>query len=140
MNALVNQDEEHLRLLSIFHYVVGGLLAIVASVPLIHVALGLFIILAPAKMGGHGPPPPAIIGWFFVVFGSFICVTGWLLAALTAIAGRQIARRKHLLFCQVVAGLVCLFMPVGTVLGVFKLMVLLSPTVKPRFDAPGAAT
>ena len=35
----MNQDEEHLRLLSIFHYVCAGLSAFFACIPLIHVTV-----------------------------------------------------------------------------------------------------
>jgi hypothetical protein len=35
------KQEEQLRLLSIFHYVVAGLSALFACIPIIHLALGL---------------------------------------------------------------------------------------------------
>ena len=34
------QDLEHLRLLSIFHYVAGGLLAVMSCRPIVHVVVG----------------------------------------------------------------------------------------------------
>jgi hypothetical protein len=42
----MKQDEEHLRLLSIFHYVVAGLAALFALFPIFHLILGLFMIFA----------------------------------------------------------------------------------------------
>jgi len=37
----MNQDLEHLRLLSIFHYIVAAITALLSSFPLIHVTIGL---------------------------------------------------------------------------------------------------
>ena len=36
----MNQDSEHLKLLSIFHYVVGGMAALFACIPFIHFFMG----------------------------------------------------------------------------------------------------
>ena len=135
----MDQDQEHLRLLSIFHYVVAGLAALFACFPLIHLAIGLFFILAPASLSGPGqPPPPAFLGWFFVVFASAFILAGWTFAACVFHAGRCLAKRRRLLFCQVMAGVECMFMPFGTVLGVFTLIVSMRPSVKPLFDGPRA--
>jgi hypothetical protein len=42
----MSRDEEHLRLLSIFHYVVVGLGALFSLFPLLYTALGAFFIFA----------------------------------------------------------------------------------------------
>ncbi len=39
------------------------------------------------------------------------------------------------MFCLIVAGIECLLMPYGTVLGVFTIMVLMRESVKERFGA-----
>jgi len=44
------------------------------------------------------------------------------------------------MFCVVMAGIACMFMPFGTVLGVFTLVVLTKPVVRELFDgAPAVA-
>jgi hypothetical protein len=54
-------------------------------------------------------------------------------------AGYFLSLRKYYTFCLVMAGIECLFMPVGTVLGVFTIIVLMRPTVKAMFEiAPPA--
>ena len=128
-----NSDQDHLRLLSIFHYIVSGLAAFFACIPFIHLAIGLFMILAPQKFGPGNNQPPAFIGWFFVGIASFFILVGWTFAVLVLIAGRFIARRKHYQFCFVAACVECIFMPFGTVLGVFTILVLNRPTVKELF-------
>lgn len=49
----MNQDEEHLRLLSIFHYVVGALAAMFALFPIFHLVIGLVMVLPPCGCGGR---------------------------------------------------------------------------------------
>jgi predicted Co/Zn/Cd cation transporter (cation efflux family) len=78
------------------------------------------------------------MGWFFVVFASIFILVGWTFAVLVLVAGRLIARRKHDTFCFVAACVECLFMPFGTVLGVFTILVLNRQSVKGAFD-PGKA-
>ena len=41
------------------------------------------------------------------------------------------------MFCTVVSGIACMFMPFGTVLGVFALIVLNRPSVRKRFENGG---
>jgi hypothetical protein len=129
----MTQDEEHLKLLSIFHYVVGGLAGLFAMIPIFHLIFGLFLIFASDKFAGKGEPPPAFIGWFFVIFAALFITLGWIFAGLVFTAGRFLAKRKHYLFCLVMGGVECLFMPFGTVLGVFTIIVLVRESVKQRF-------
>lgn len=130
----MTHDEEHLRLLSIFHYVVAVVTALFCSFPLIHVAIGLILVFAPELLEGEKNPPPDYFGWIFVAAGSLFVITGWMLAAAIAYAGRCLARRQHYMFCLVVAGLECLQTPFGTVLGVFTIIVLLRDSVKTLFS------
>src|SRR5688572_3617260 len=120
----MTQEEEHLRLLSIFHYVVGGLAALFALFPIFHLVFGLFIVLAPAaKVGAKEDEAvaAAVIGWAFVTFAAVFILIGWAFAACVLAAGRFLARRKHYTFCLVMGGVLCMFMPFGTVLGVFTI-------------------
>jgi hypothetical protein len=128
-------DEQHLKLLSVFHYVVGGLAGLFALFPIFHLILGLVFILAPAKFEGQGQSPPTFIGWFLVVFAGLLMTVGWVFAGFIITTGRFLARRKHHLFCLVMAGIECIFMPFGTVLGVFTIIVLMKDSVKELFSA-----
>lgn len=130
--APVNEDAEHLRLLSLFHYVVGGLTAFFACFPFIHLGAGLLMLLKPEVFKGR--PPPEFLAWLLIGVAAAFILAGWTLAGLFMLAGRNLARRKRYGFCQVVAGVGCLFMPFGTVLGVFTLLVLARPSVRQLFD------
>ncbi len=131
--VLINRDEEHLRLLTIFHYVCAGLAALFACIPIIHLVLGLVMVLAPHIFGPGKNQPPQFLGLFFVGFAMAIIALGWTFAALLAWTGRCLARRVHYTFCFVMACVACLFQPFGAVLGVFTIVVLLRPSVKQLF-------
>ncbi len=130
-----SRDSEHLRILSIFHYVVGGLTALFASFPIIHFLIGIFLIIAPEKIKSDGNPPPEVVGWIFAILGGTIVVLGWTLGVCIIVAGRFLARRRHYLFCLIIAGVECIFMPLGTVLGIFTILVLSRESVKEIFTA-----
>ncbi len=126
-------DLQHLKALSICHYVLGGLLAVFSSIFLIHVGMGIMLITSPAEAPHLRASP--FMGWMFLMIGSGAVLVGWTFSALIITAGRFLARRKHHLFCLIVAGVSCAWVPLGTALGVFTLIVLLRPSVKELFQA-----
>jgi hypothetical protein len=129
-------DNEHLKLLSIFHYVKGGLTAFFSCFFLIYLVFGLFFIFAPHLFGHGKDQPPAFMGWLFLFLGSFAILFGWTFAALTLFAGRCLARRTHHTFCFVWACLQCMSIPFGTALGICTILVLNRESVKELFN-PG---
>ena len=132
----MTNDEEQLNLLSIFHFVLGGATALFSCFPFIHVALGIAML---AGAMDHGPnPPPRFIGLIFVVIGGVFILLGWTVAVLLLVAGQRLRKRRAHTFCFVVAAISCLLMPLGTVLGIFTILVLNRPTVKAMF-APQSA-
>jgi hypothetical protein len=130
-----SRDSEHLRILSIFHYIVGGLTALFASFPIIHLAIGIFLIVAPEKIESSGEPPPEVVGWLFALLGGAFVLIGWSIAICIILVGRFLARRRHYLFCLIIAGVECIFMPFGTVLGIFTILVLSRESVREMFTA-----
>ncbi len=132
----MSQDEEQLKLLSIFHYVVGGLAGLFALLPIVHLVFGLMIVFSPETFPGKpGDSPPALLGWFFVGIALAAILFGLALAASIVVAGRSLAKQTRYTYCLVVAGIECMFMPFGTVLGVFTIVVLMRESVKPLFHA-----
>jgi hypothetical protein len=127
-----NRDLEHLRTLALFHYVVASLLALVSLLPVIHLMIGIAI-LSGWFPQGEGEAAPAFVVWIFVGIASAIILLGWAFAACVFFAGRSLARQRNYTFCLVIAGLSCFFMPFGTVLGVFTIVVLMRDSVKPLF-------
>lgn len=132
----MNQDQEHLKLLSIFHYVVGGIVALFSLFPIIHLVLGIIFVFAPEKANANMHTAPAAVGWLFMGVAGLMIVIGFTFAVLIALTGRSIARRKRYTFCLVMAALECLMVPFGTILGVFTIIVLVRDSVKQLFHAP----
>jgi cellulose synthase/poly-beta-1,6-N-acetylglucosamine synthase-like glycosyltransferase len=130
-----NKDLEQLKMLSIGHYILGGLTALFGLFPLIYVLVGAAFIVSPPQGRPGDPPPPAAFGWFFVIFGAVFSLILWALAFGTIYAGRQIAKLQKYTFCLIMAGFNCMmFMPLGTILGVFTFIVLLRESVKQLFN------
>jgi hypothetical protein len=138
----MNQDREHLRLLAIFHYVVAGLAALFSFFPLLYSTIGGFMLCAAHHPGPtNQEPPPAIVGWIFVVLGASFFLACLAMAICILMAGRSLARQRRYLFAFVIACLECFFIPpFGTILGVFTIVVLSRESVKALFStaqAPG---
>ena len=136
----MNQDKEHLRLLAIFHYIVAGLAALFSFFPLLYTTIGaIFIFVAR-----HGTPkpgeelPPEFLGWIFVGLGSFLFLLGITMAICILITGRCLSRFKCYSFTLVMACVECLFIPFGTILGVFTIIALSRESVKALFSAAPA--
>lgn len=130
----MSQDEEHLRLLSIFHYIVGGIAALFSFFPLLYGGFGMVMLYASSHpQPQQGEPPPALVGWLFIAFGSFGFLVGLTLATCIVLAGKFIARRRRYWFVFVTACIQCLFFPFGIILGVFTIIVLSRSSVKQLF-------
>jgi hypothetical protein len=129
-----NEDIKNLDLLSLFHYILGGITALFSCIPFIHVFIGLALVSGKFIKDNNGSGPPPIFGWLFVIMGAAFILTGWSIAVCMLIAGRKLNRRKHRMFCMVVAGIECMLMPFGTILGVFTLIALNKDSTKEIFD------
>ncbi len=131
------QDVEHLRMLSIGHYAVAIISAILALVPLAHFSIGLVILIDPEAIGIHDAPP-RWLGLVIVGIGAVLVLMGLALAIATALAGRYIEQRRRYTFILVTAAVNCLAVPFGTVLGILTLVKLVQPHVREMFQRPAA--
>ncbi len=135
----MQEDDNHLQLLSIFHYVLGGLVALISLFPIFHLLCGLLFLVLPL-LGTEGDvkeaAPIMAIGGIFVLIPLAIITIGLSLAGCIITAGRRLGRRVQHNYCLVVAGIECLFMPLGTILGVFTIVVLSRNSVKELFGVP----
>lgn len=131
--SLVDQDEEHLKLLSILYYVWAGLTAFGACFGGIYAVVGGGLLIASATQNGNHNAPPVAVGAVFFVLGIIILLLVVAISLLNFFTGRYLARRQRYTFCFVVAVLSCLSFPLGTALGIFTIIVLQRPAVKAKF-------
>jgi len=132
----MDRDTEQLNLLAIFHYVVAGFAALFSFFPLIYTAVGVLFIFA-AQHGTAKPGqelPPEFLGWLFAVLGALLFVIAIVMAICILIAGRSLAVRKRYSFALVIACIECLFVPFGTILGVFTIVALSRESVRTLFS------
>lgn len=136
--TISDDTERQLDLLSVFHYVLAGITGLFALFPILHLAVGLWMVGGgfpePSTKPGQAPMDPQLFGWIFVAIASLLITAGLALATLLAVAGRRLKQRRSHTLCLVVAGLACMNMPLGTVLGVFTLVVLTRPGVRETFE------
>jgi hypothetical protein len=132
----MNHDKEHLRLLAIFHYVVAGLAALFSFFPLSYSIIGGFLLYAAHHPGpGNQEPPPAVLGWVFIVLGALFFLAAVTMAICILITGRSLALCKRYSFAFVMGCIECLFVPFGTILGVFTIVVLSRESVRALFSS-----
>ena len=62
---------------------------------------------------------------------------GWAWAAALMVAGWFLARCRHYLYCLVLGCSTLLLQPLGTILGVFTIVLLIRPNVKRLFETEG---
>ena len=98
--------------------------------PFIHLGVG---IAAVAGLLDENEKEAELFGWIFIIGASVMIVMMWTIAIAILVAGRKLARHTGYRYCLVIAGIECLFMPIGTVLGVFTIIVLMRPSVKDLF-------
>src|SRR5687767_9733137 len=102
-------DEQQLNLLSIFHFVWGGIIALTACAGLLYSVVGLFFIIASPQMR---PPPganpsaaavPKIVGSVFTCIGTTMITVGWVYGLLNIYSGLCIRARKASVFSLILA-------------------------------------
>src|SRR5579872_186843 len=130
-NRDIASAKSHLRMLAIFHYIVGILLMLFGLFPGIYVAMGVAMVSGSMGRPPTGPPPE--LGWGFIVGGSLAVLLFEVFAVCVLVAGRSLAQHKRYVFCFVIAILLCLNGIPIMVLGVFSIVVLARESVKELF-------
>lgn len=130
MERPASAHEEQLNLLSIFHYVLAGITALFSCFPLIHLGMGIAMLTGAIEM----KDTPTFVAWIFIATAAMIIFAGWTLAILMFFAGKNLRRQTAYTFCFVIAVLECMFMPLGTALGVFTIVLLTKEPVKALFS------
>jgi hypothetical protein len=137
--TLVDKDANDLRTLSICWYVLAGLQALASCLFLLYIAFGVFMMLIGGAAGAGTREPGAAVP--FLGFGAFMLCVGLVplaivltVAYLNYTVARSLPLRKNLTLCYIMSAIVCLGIPLGTILGIFTFVVLNRPSVKASFQ------
>jgi hypothetical protein len=134
---LINRDEEHLRLLGLYHLVVAGINAVVLLVFFI-----VPLLLGPGFLSGMNVPvPPGGKAALQEHLIKGMLVMG-LVTLILALNGWSIQKRQHYISCLILSCIECLSVPVGMILGVSSILVLRRESVREMFRqaVPAAKT
>lgn len=126
-------------MLAVFHFIVAGFAVAGIGFLLLHYAFMNAIFANPAtwKDQPNGPPAEffrAIIGvfkWCYVVMTVFRCRH----RHRERDVRNLVAQTKNRMFCLVVAGLNCLQVPFGTVLGIFTIIGLMPDSGRAQYES-----
>lgn len=130
---------ESLHVLVAAHYVLAFVTALLTPFGLYLAFVG-WALLHPARGEAWTPRPgqeifdPLRWGAVFFMLGGILASLSLLHAALLAYVGRCIARRRRRRFCLAFSAFDLTYVPLGTTLGVFALLLLLKPQVKQEFE------
>ncbi len=129
-------DEQHLKLLSLFYYIMAGLSALGVCAGGIYVFMGWFMAEGMRRDTTPDPnaPSPEFFLWLFSGLGVGVILVSLLLGLLYFLDARWISQRRHRTFTYVLAGFSMLSIPVGTALGVYTFIVMNRPGVKAQYE------
>lgn len=156
-----SSDLQHLKILAICHWVFGGMLGLFACLGILYLVIGIVIFnqTKPATTSVSTPPATVVtrgngsmnvrvnatatrsssdddrtLGIVFTSMGSAFIVLGGVGGGLNLYSGFGLLRQRRRRLSLVVAALDCLSIPLGTVLGIFTMIVLARATVKTLYQ------
>lgn len=127
-----NTDRDTLHILSIFHYIMAGIIALISCIPLVYLALGVTMTVGGVS---ENVPVLGIVGAALSAVTGLVILVGWGLAVLVFLAGKNLDRQTRYQVCLFGAGVLCIFLPIGTILGVFTMVTLQSDSVRELFNS-----
>jgi len=130
-------DDNRLQALAIFHYIIGGMVAMFTVVVLLpFVVLAYPCVLVYKQLGDSA----VHFAWLVLLVPCAIIAIILSLAFLIIAAGRSLATHRRHTFCIVTACIECLLFPFGTILGVFSLILLTRTGTKLLFATSTSPT
>ena len=129
-------DGEQLKALAIAYLALGGMAAFTALISLVYVAMGIFTgVAASAAKGPGAEEGAALVAALLGFIGLAMFVGFGAISALQIWTGVSLLKGRRRTLALVTAGLTCIWIPFGTILGALSFVVLLRPSVTDRFRA-----
>jgi len=123
----MTSDEDQLRLLSIFYYVAAAIACLLSLLMIVILAYQYWRV---SNLSGTG----ISFSIFFLIVPALGLALTILMPVLLFLGGLFVSRRRHYVFCLLVAAVCCVFFPIGSALGVFTIVILMRPSVKALFE------
>lgn len=128
-----------LKILSIFQYIIGWILVLISSIPLLYIFIGALMVLAGFAPGRDQPEPEQalpffVVGSIFLALGGVACLIGLIIAFCVLSCARRLKKRRKYNYCLTIAVIECIFFPFGTIIGVSTIMMLANHDVKESFS------
>lgn len=132
----MNDNARYLNLLYIFHMIVGGVAGVFSCLPLVNLSMGLSAIsdIPKSIVQGDAFSPFTFLSVMFILLPLGIVVIGWMFAIAVVLNGYYIKKRHWHAYCLIVSGIESIFMPFGTILGIFTIILLTKSEIKVLFD------
>lgn len=126
-------DEEHLRLLVIFHRIYGIIVIVFSLLSIGYFLLLGFIFSYPEDHSRYTytafqAPNPEFMNVFLIVMIILLAVC-LIVGVCNILSAQYIKKRKSRIFSIVVACVDCVSIPMGTIIGILTLVVLLRTSV-----------
>ena len=127
-----NNDRQHLKILSIFHYIFGGIITFLSLLFLRFFIMVITMTTSPESLPMEPPGELLIreLDYLFVARGVASVLLLESLAISTIFSGWFLKKHRRYWFSFITACILCLFTPFGTILGVFTIIVLSRESVK----------
>ncbi len=126
MNEVTKSDNDLLSIVSIFHFVLGGFQMLFSLIGLIYIGMGILIASGELE-SAKGGELPAEAGWIFGAVGLIFTVIFLTIGLLAIRTGTNIRKRRNRTFCIVIDSILCMMIPLGTIVGIFGLVLLTKP-------------
>lgn len=128
-----------LNQLALFFKICGYLMAAFSILFIVHLGFGIAMVTNPSAFESKNPNsstmPPGF-GWLFLFAGLFAVGVGQLVGWSCVAASTWIKNREHYRRILILSGIICLWTPLGTLLGVYSLANLTKPEFKELFPPP----
>jgi hypothetical protein len=128
-----SMDAENLRTLAILYRVWAGLQMVIGCCAVGYIGFITLFVGAATQASREGPPPVVVSG-FLGVAGIVVFTVVVAIACLNLLVANWLLARRNWTAIIVMSALNCLSIPLGLALGVFTMVVLNRPTVRPLFD------
>ncbi|MBI1247222.1 hypothetical protein GC197_05180 [bacterium] len=129
-------DREHLKLLTIFYYIFAALdlfgLLVIGTQAVVMGTLFASMDHMPKMKGHETSAPPDIFPFISGILAAYAVIIG-IVMVCHLITARSLSTRTNYTFCIVIGAVTCLSFPLGTILGVFTIIILIRPSVKSLF-------